>query len=34
MTAPLPAGPEVGRRRNYYPAAEGREDAEILALSL
>ena len=25
---------EVGRRRNYYPAAEGREDAEILALSL
>ena len=25
---------EVGRRRNYYPAGEGREDAEILALSL
>ena len=25
---------EVGRRRNYYPTADGREDAEILALSL
>ena len=25
---------EVGRRRNYYPAQEGREDALLLALSL
>ncbi len=25
---------EIGVRRNYYPAAEGREDALILALSL
>ena len=25
---------EVGRRRKYYPTADGREDAEILALSL
>ena len=25
---------EIGVRRNYYPAAEGREDALLLALSL
>ena len=25
---------EIGVRRNYYPANEGREDALILALSL
>ncbi|MES9962354.1 MAG: ribosomal protein S18-alanine N-acetyltransferase [Candidatus Sedimenticola sp. 20ELBAFRAG] len=25
---------EVGRRRGYYPAADGREDAIVLALSL
>jgi ribosomal-protein-alanine N-acetyltransferase len=25
---------EIGRRRNYYPAKEGREDALLLALSL
>lgn len=25
---------EIGRRRNYYPASEGREDALLLALSL
>ncbi|MES9960377.1 MAG: ribosomal protein S18-alanine N-acetyltransferase [Sedimenticola sp.] len=25
---------EVGRRRGYYPAPEGREDAIVLALSL
>ena len=25
---------EIGRRRNYYPAGEGREDALLLALSL
>lgn len=24
----------VGRRKNYYPAADGREDAEVLALLL
>jgi ribosomal-protein-alanine N-acetyltransferase len=25
---------EIGVRRNYYPADEGREDALLLALSL
>ncbi|RMD78948.1 MAG: GNAT family N-acetyltransferase, partial [Gammaproteobacteria bacterium] len=25
---------EVGRRRGYYPAMEGREDALVLALAL
>jgi ribosomal-protein-alanine N-acetyltransferase len=25
---------EIGVRRNYYPAGEGREDALLLALSL
>ena len=25
---------EIGRRKNYYPAPDGREDATVLALSL
>ena len=25
---------EIGRRKGYYPAASGREDARVMALSL